>query len=709
MQAGLLFAVDRVTRPVAAWLRRANAEKMLSGLTLAVLAACSDAPTVPDAWLSPASATISADRVDDLAAIAVTDSSVELRWTQVSDGRDRPALYRLKYAEPAISWATATVGCNAKGSSIGAPITCTVHGLDGATLYDFQLMSYRLVGGAWKGATYSNIAKAQTGSPYVVSNLTGSGVTSSSIRVQWTQVDDGTGNPARYRVRYAAPPISWSSASIACDTTLDGAQIGAPMSCTIDGLAAGTSYDVQLMSYREVNGAWVNTELSNVATVKVLPNADRVTDLAVSSATASSLTVRWTEVSDGVGAPASYAVRFAQAPFVWSTATAACGSSLAGTSIGAQRSCTIQGLSADNTYSVQVMSYRAGGTGTDGASMSNVASGSTAAQQATTQLTGSGIWISAAEISRLPMSGSAWTNLLTAANRPCGLVNLADQEQSTNVCILAKALVFARTGNTTYRNDVVTAISQIASSGTYVGRALSLGRELGAYVVAADLINLRSVNPTLDNSFRAKLRTLRTTYTSGAATSLIACHEKRPNNWGAHCGATRAAIAVYLGDGADLARTAQVFKGFLGDRASYAAFDFGDDLSWQCDPSRPVGINPSGCLRWGQTFDGIIPDDQRRSGVYVWPAPHENYVWESLQGLLAQAVILSRAGYPVWDWENRALLRAVRWLHDVNGFPAEGDDRWLPHIVNRAYGTSFPAPTPTTAGKNFGFTDWTHR
>ena len=53
------------------------------------------------------------------------------------------------------------------------------------------------------------------------------------------------------------------------------------------------------------------------------------------------------------------------------------------------------------------------------------------------------------------------------------------------------------------------------------------------------------------------------------------------------------------------------------------------------------------------------------------------------------------------------VLRAVRWLHDENDFPAEGDDTWQPHIVNHFYGTDFPAPVPSRSGKNVGFTDWT--
>jgi Chitobiase/beta-hexosaminidase C-terminal domain len=48
------------------------------------------------------------------------------------------------------------------------------------------------------------------------------------------------------------------------------------------------------------------------------------------------------------------------------------------------------------------------------------------------------------------------------------------------------------------------------------------------------------------------------------------------------------------------------------------------------------------------------------------------------------------------------------WLHDQDGFPAVSDDTWLPHIVNYYYGTSFPAPIPSSPGKNAGWTDWTH-
>ena len=326
----------------------------------------------------------------------------------------------------------------------------------------------------------------------------------------------------------------------------------------------------------------------------------------------------------------------------------------------------------------------------------------------TVPVTGADLWISAAELAQLSTSGAAWESLTAAAEGSCGTPRLSNQEQDTNVCVMAKALVFARTGQPAHRDAVVAALRTIAESGTYRGRALALGRELAAYVIAADLVGLATHDPALDERFRAKLAELRTTRTTDGPTSLVECHEKRPNNWGTMCGSSRAAIAAYLGDEAELERTAQVFRGYLGDRTAYAGFEFDSDLSWQCDPARPVGINPKGCVKSGLSLDGVMPDDQRRGGRFTGRAVKEGYAWEGLQGALTQAHLLSRQGYDVWSWSDRALLRALTWLHDVARFPSEGDDTWQPHLANDVYGTTFPAPVPAATGKVAGWTDWTH-
>ena len=317
------------------------------------------------------------------------------------------------------------------------------------------------------------------------------------------------------------------------------------------------------------------------------------------------------------------------------------------------------------------------------------------------QNTTPGIWISAAEIASLPTFGPAWDNLKAEADQPTGTPDLSDQDDDVNVRVLAKALVFARTGDGGYRDAVIEAC--MAAKGTEAGgRTLALGRELIAYVIAADLVKLPAEQ---DQQFRAWLRQTLNENLDGR--TLQSTHEERPNNWGTHAGGSRAAVAVYLGDQAEIDRTARVLKGWLGDRSSYAGFEYGD-LDWQADPNSPVGINLKGSTKDGHPIDGVLPDEQRRAGGFQWPPPKENYVYEALQGILAQAIILSRVGYDVWNWEDKAILRAFEWLHEEADFAATGDDTWEPHVVNFYYGTHFPAPLPASPGKNVGWTDWTH-
>ena len=312
-----------------------------------------------------------------------------------------------------------------------------------------------------------------------------------------------------------------------------------------------------------------------------------------------------------------------------------------------------------------------------------------------------GIWLSRTEIAALPVAGPAWEQLLQEAQLAAAKPDLSDQEERTNVRVLAKALVAVRTGNEDMRYEVLDAVHEVV--GTEKGaRTLALGRKLVAYVIAADLVRLP---PEEDARFRTWLRDLLGKKLRGE--SLRSTHEDRPNNWGTHAGASRAAVAAYLGDRAEMERTAQVFKGWLGDRSAYANFEFGD-RAWQADREQPVGINPKGAMRDGHSIDGVLPDDQRRAGGFAWPPPQENYVYGALQGALAQAVILHRAGYDVWEWSDRALLRAFTWLHQEANYPPVGDDTWQTPLVDAVYGTHFWDGSPTQPGKNVGWTDWTH-
>lgn len=317
-----------------------------------------------------------------------------------------------------------------------------------------------------------------------------------------------------------------------------------------------------------------------------------------------------------------------------------------------------------------------------------------------------GIWITREELAKLPTSGPAWDNLKEVADEAAGVPDLSDSDDNANIRVLAKALVFARTGENNYYFDVHSALKTITYNDTEQGGdALALGRELAAYVISADLINLAENDSGLDVQFKNKLRILLTKELDER--SLQSTHEARPNNWGTHAGASRAAVSVYLGDSDEIERTARVFQGYLGDISVYDGFKFGDDLSWQCDPLHPVGINPKGCIKDGHLLDGSLPDEMRRGGSFQWPPNETYYPWEGLQGAVVQAEILSRAGYASWQRSDNALLRAVEFLYGI-GWAVQGDDEWQIWLINKAYGKNFPAESPARWGKNMGWTDWTH-
>lgn len=314
-----------------------------------------------------------------------------------------------------------------------------------------------------------------------------------------------------------------------------------------------------------------------------------------------------------------------------------------------------------------------------------------------------GMWLTAKELSELPTSGAAWNALVKAADSSAGSPDISNQDSDNDVYVLAKALVYARTGQTKYRSEVIDQLKRAVNTEAG-GRTLALGRNLVSYVIAADLVNLPAADPSFDSTFRSWLRKTLTETLDGR--TLVSTHEDRPNNWGTHAGASRIAVALYLGDSAELNRAAKVFAGWLGDRSAYSGFKYGD-LSWQCDASKPVGINPKGCTKNGRNIDGAQPEEMRRGGSFQWPPAPTGYAWEALQGAVVQAVLLHRAGYPAFEWSDRALLRAYQFLYNI-GWTDEGDDRWQVWLVNWAYGTNY-ATTTAGKGKNMGWTDWTHQ
>lgn len=330
----------------------------------------------------------------------------------------------------------------------------------------------------------------------------------------------------------------------------------------------------------------------------------------------------------------------------------------------------------------------------------------------TNEMTVAGIWLSADELSVLSTNNVQWDNLVYEANQTILNIDVAESDSWADVVTMAKALVYARTGNETYRTQVIDACMDAIGTETN-GSSLALGRNLGGFIIAADLVKLPRSD---DMPFRDWLRTMLTQPMSDSR-SLTTANEALADSRGTFAGGARAAIAAYLQDWDELDRVAQVFKGWLGDRSSYAGFTY-DNLKWQADTNNPVGINPAGATikEYGTNgtviaeynVDGVLAAEQARAGSFDWPPPKVGYAYEALQGALLQAVILSRAGHEVWSWEDQAMKRAYVWAEKEAKAVAAGDDTWQPFIVNQVYQTNLFTEVTSSHGQNIAPADWTH-
>jgi hypothetical protein len=322
--------------------------------------------------------------------------------------------------------------------------------------------------------------------------------------------------------------------------------------------------------------------------------------------------------------------------------------------------------------------------------------------------------MSRADLAALPTSGPAWDAMLAIADASPGEPDLSNQDERHGVNTLAAALVYARTGEARYREHARSAIMDaIGTERTGADNSiLALGRQLGAYVLAADFIGL---DGTDDERFRRWLRDIRTDELGGHGRwrALSDTHEDSANNWGAFAGASRLAASLYLDDASDVERAARVLRGFLGDRGAWARFQpVEGSADWACNARRYTPINPP-CARDGIDLDGAIVRDISRGGNLEWP-PGEagiRYTLEALQGLVLQTELLYQNGHEdAWEWSDAALRRAAA-LVSASG--AAGGDTWngtepnrhVPWILNARYGLDLPT-RPAGIGRVFGYTDW---
>ena len=354
----------------------------------------------------------------------------------------------------------------------------------------------------------------------------------------------------------------------------------------------------------------------------------------------------------------------------------------------------------------------------------------------------SGVIISAAEIAKWPTGGTGWNYIKSIADHndtdpDIDIPDLTNQNNKHNMKVLAQAIIYARTGDVTYQSKALEGI--MSAKGTErVGAdnsILSLGRQLGGYVFAADLIKMQTYFPQDYTIFRDWLWNIRTQNLGGheVFTMLNQTHEQYASNWSTFAGASRIAADAYLLNDpvyaalakADLDRAANIFAAWLGNRSKYPGGGYfketsGYDPSWSCDPANWTAVNPP-CSKTAPTgeiinLDGAIVSDISRGGAFA-ATPGEDgvsYSWEALQGVFVQAEILYRLylinpklyPYPTYDWSNDALERAMNFMRRINtGWTFSSVSHHVPWMESYRY--NIPLPTFAAGnGRVFGYTDW---
>jgi hypothetical protein len=155
-----------------------------------------------------------------------------------------------------------------------------------------------------------------------VEDLRITATTTTTFTMSFTEVEDGTGAPAKYDFRFATPTINFDTAvsvtAGTCTTPVAGTTVGATKSCTITGLTNGVQYQVQLVPFRGMLGLdAVFGPRSNIATGTAgsLPTGNRtvlIQDL-FTRGDAGNLGIDWYDVSGNPWAIVSNKARQAAA------------------------------------------------------------------------------------------------------------------------------------------------------------------------------------------------------------------------------------------------------------------------------------------------------------------------------------------------------------------------------------------------------------
>ncbi|MFQ5688793.1 MAG: Ig-like domain-containing protein [Gemmatimonadota bacterium] len=195
--------------------------------------------------------------------------SVEF-WATVQDAAGNRLMRVVSWTSSAPGVAQVDSTGVVTGQSAGpATITATSEGVSGTV--DVSVVDPAGSGGSNGGGSSS----AATPLPAAVQDLSAVAQGENHVNLAFTQVDDGTGSPARYEIRVSeeAAQADWSEAldvkKGSCAAPLAGTAVGSKLTCSVEGLQPSTDYEFRLVAFRgDLNQDAVFGPLSNVATAR---------------------------------------------------------------------------------------------------------------------------------------------------------------------------------------------------------------------------------------------------------------------------------------------------------------------------------------------------------------------------------------------------------------------------------------------------------
>ncbi|MEM6531829.1 MAG: fibronectin type III domain-containing protein [Myxococcota bacterium] len=296
--------------------------------------------------------------IDDLAVASVSPGQVVLSWTAVGDDGllGRASEYALRYSTERIttrSWDSATAVPTPAPSEPGSAERVTVSGLAGMTRYFFAVRAVDATGFAGELSNVVEVTTPDTVPPGRIDDLfAASGPR--ELRLSWTATGDNglVGTARSYDLRVSPTPFDASEFDQVPGSPAPTPRTGGQSeSWVVSGLAPEANYTVAIRAVDASGNVGAVSNIVTVSTAGVSPG--RVSDLRVTQATGTSLTLAWTATGDDgdSGQAAAYDLRYAASPISegsFSSATPVQVETPKGP--GSAESVTVRGLAGGRSY-----------------------------------------------------------------------------------------------------------------------------------------------------------------------------------------------------------------------------------------------------------------------------------------------------------------------------------------------------------------------